>query len=113
MTGDIPTLYIAHEFLDALPVHHFQRTSWGWRERLVDIAHDPGDAHHLRLVLAPNETPASKLLLPPRLAALSPDESEPCCSTLPERKSLTWYPSRCNSHICIEDVPCNTACWVR
>ena len=83
MTGDIPTLYIAHEFLDALPVHHFQRTSRGWRERLVDIAHDPGDAHHLRLVLAPNETPASKLLLPPRLAALSPDESEPCCSTLP------------------------------
>ncbi|CAK0783585.1 hypothetical protein CVIRNUC_006784 [Coccomyxa viridis] len=76
VTGDIPTLYIAHEFLDALPVHHFQRTSRGWRERLVDIAHDPGDAHHLRLVLAPNETPASKLLLPPRLAALSPDERD-------------------------------------
>lgn len=74
--GDLPALYIAHEFFDALPVHHFQRTSRGWRERLVDASQDPADPHHLRLVLAPNETPASKLLLPPRLAGLTPVESE-------------------------------------
>lgn len=74
--GESPALYIAHEFFDALPVHHFQRTSRGWRERLVDVSDDPADPHHLRLVLAPNETPASKLLLPPRLAGLSPAESE-------------------------------------
>lgn len=73
--GEAPALYIAHEFFDALPVHQFQRTGRGWRERLVDVAQDPGDPHHLRLVLAPNETPASKLLLPLRLAALSPAKS--------------------------------------
>ena len=32
-----PTLFIAQEFLDALPVHQFQYTENGWRERLVDI----------------------------------------------------------------------------
>lgn len=34
--GD-PTLIIGQEFLDALPVHQFQYTAEGWRERLVDI----------------------------------------------------------------------------
>lgn len=34
--GD-PTLFIGQEFLDALPVHQFQYTAEGWRERLVDI----------------------------------------------------------------------------
>lgn len=32
-----PTLFVAQEFLDALPVHQFQYTENGWRERLVDI----------------------------------------------------------------------------
>ncbi|CAL5220482.1 g2508 [Coccomyxa viridis] len=74
--GESPALYIAHEFFDALPVHHFQRTSRGWRERLVDASQDPTDPLHLRLVLAPNETPASKLLLPPRLAGLTPADRD-------------------------------------
>ncbi len=30
-----PVLVIANEFFDALPVHHFERTAAGWRERLV------------------------------------------------------------------------------
>ena len=30
-----PTLVIANEFFDALPVHHYQCTQEGWRERLV------------------------------------------------------------------------------
>ena len=82
--GDTPALYIAHEFFDALPVHHFQRTSRGWRERLVDVSQDPADPHHLRLVLAPNETPASRLLLPPRLAGLTPADSKlPCAIKYP------------------------------
>lgn len=34
---DIPTLVIAHEFLDALPVHQLVRTPRGWRERLVGL----------------------------------------------------------------------------
>ncbi|CAM9855624.1 unnamed protein product [Scytosiphon promiscuus] len=32
-----PTIFVAQEFLDALPVHQFQYTEEGWRERLVDI----------------------------------------------------------------------------
>lgn len=28
---------IAHEFLDALPIHKFEKTSKGWRELLVDV----------------------------------------------------------------------------
>lgn len=47
----------------------FQRTERGWRERLVDVAPDD-DPRHLRLVLAPRETPASRLLLPRRLQGL-------------------------------------------
>jgi NADH dehydrogenase [ubiquinone] 1 alpha subcomplex assembly factor 7 len=31
-------LYLAHEFLDALPVHQLVRTPRGWRERQVDLS---------------------------------------------------------------------------
>ena len=73
---DLPTVYIAHEFLDALPVHQFQKTERGWCERLVDVASDDSPLH-FRLVLAPGPTPASKLLVDRRLAALPFDQSEP------------------------------------
>jgi len=36
----VPTIIIAHEFYDALPVHQFQRTPRGWSEKLIDIAED-------------------------------------------------------------------------
>ncbi|XP_066281071.1 protein arginine methyltransferase NDUFAF7, mitochondrial-like [Branchiostoma lanceolatum] len=59
---DLPqgfSCYIAHEFLDALPVHKFQRTPQGWREVLVDVDDREGP-HHLRFVLSPSPTAASK-----------------------------------------------------
>ena len=34
----IPTFIICQEFFDALPVHVFQKTQAGWRERLIDVA---------------------------------------------------------------------------
>lgn len=34
----IPTIIVGQEFLDALPVHVFQKTDDGWRERMVDVA---------------------------------------------------------------------------
>ena len=37
-TKSIPTFIICQEFFDALPVHVFQKTEDGWRERLVDVA---------------------------------------------------------------------------
>lgn len=34
---DAPMLLVAQEFLDAFPVHQFEYTENGWRERLVDV----------------------------------------------------------------------------
>ena len=71
----VPALYIAHEFLDALPVHQFQRTERGWCERLVDVA-APDSPLHLRLVLSPGPTPAARVLLPRRLRQLASSGGE-------------------------------------
>jgi NADH dehydrogenase [ubiquinone] 1 alpha subcomplex assembly factor 7 len=68
---DPPTLYIAHEFIDALPVHQFQKTERGWCERLVDIA-PPNSPHHLSFVLSKGPTPAAMVLLERRLKGLPP-----------------------------------------
>ena len=32
-----PTIIIANEFFDALPIHVFQMTTDGWREQLIDV----------------------------------------------------------------------------
>ena len=72
---DAPAVFIAHEFFDALPVHQFEHTDRGWCERLVDLA-PPASPLHLQMVLSPGPTPASKLLVPRRLAALPPGQSE-------------------------------------
>ncbi|XP_054838826.1 protein arginine methyltransferase NDUFAF7, mitochondrial isoform X2 [Eublepharis macularius] len=59
--SDVPvgnSFYLAHEFLDALPIHKFQKTEKGWRELLVDI--DPEVPDKLRFVLAPSATAASE-----------------------------------------------------
>ncbi|MBN3275538.1 NDUF7 methyltransferase, partial [Polyodon spathula] len=61
---DVPrgfSIYLAHEFFDALPVHKFQKTDKGWREMLIDI--DPQVANKLRFVLAPSATLASSTLV--------------------------------------------------
>lgn len=58
---DVPrgfSCFVAHEFLDALPVHKFQRTKEGWREVFIDLDDGPGP-HHLRYVLSRGPTPAS------------------------------------------------------
>ena len=65
-----PCVVIAHELFDALPVHQFVKTERGWVEKLVDVAEAESDAP-LRFVLSPGATPASRILLPHRLASLS------------------------------------------
>jgi NADH dehydrogenase [ubiquinone] 1 alpha subcomplex assembly factor 7 len=35
-----PALMVGNEFLDALPIHQFQMTEQGWRERAVDMTND-------------------------------------------------------------------------
>ena len=71
----MPTIALAHEFFDALPMYRFQCTAErGWCEELVDIA--PAAAEEplpLRLVLSPGPTPPAQMLLgrePPRQPGL-------------------------------------------
>lgn len=61
---DVPagfSIFLAHEFFDALPIHKFQRTEKGWREVMVDI--DPEKPDQLRFVVAPSSTLASSTLV--------------------------------------------------
>ncbi|XP_018515635.1 protein arginine methyltransferase NDUFAF7, mitochondrial [Lates calcarifer] len=61
---DVPrgfSIFLAHEFFDALPIHKFQRTERGWREVLVDI--DPEKPEQLRFVVTPAPTLASSTLV--------------------------------------------------
>ncbi|KAK4337421.1 hypothetical protein RND71_043878 [Anisodus tanguticus] len=60
------TTYIAHEFLDALPIHKFKKNDSGnWREILVDYEKNSNKEEVLRYILSNNETPASKAYIPP------------------------------------------------
>lgn len=67
----LQTIFLAHEFFDALPVHIFQRINASgpqsrkisrWRELLVDAVPDNPSRASLRLVISPTPTPASALL---------------------------------------------------
>ncbi|KAK1374339.1 Protein arginine methyltransferase NDUFAF7 [Heracleum sosnowskyi] len=55
----VPTIIIAHEFYDALPVHQFQKASRGWCEKMIDVAED----QTFRVVLSPQPTPATLYLI--------------------------------------------------
>jgi NADH dehydrogenase [ubiquinone] 1 alpha subcomplex assembly factor 7 len=72
----IPTFVVLQEFIDALPVHVFENTDDGWRERMVDFAIDDPDQDstseslptsgkktRLRVILSPDISPACKTLL--------------------------------------------------
>jgi NADH dehydrogenase [ubiquinone] 1 alpha subcomplex assembly factor 7 len=58
-----PSLVIANEFFDALPVRQFQRGAAGWYERLVTAADDD-----FTFVLAPDPVPEALLPAAPRSA---------------------------------------------
>jgi len=55
------SLFLAHEFFDALPVHKFVRTAEGWREILIDIDPDSKEPK-LRYIRSRNETPSCILI---------------------------------------------------
>ncbi|XP_035206216.1 protein arginine methyltransferase NDUFAF7 homolog, mitochondrial-like isoform X3 [Stegodyphus dumicola] len=54
------SFFLAHEFLDVLPVHKFQKTDNGWKEILIDFRDGK-----LQYVLSRNTTPAAELLIDP------------------------------------------------
>lgn len=49
-----PTIVIANEFFDALPVHQFEMTFQGWRERMIDVVDGK-----LQFILAPTDMGAA------------------------------------------------------
>lgn len=56
--SDLPrtfTLFLAHEFFDALPVHKLVKVDLGWREVLIDLNREN---FTLRYVLSRDRTPA-------------------------------------------------------
>jgi NADH dehydrogenase [ubiquinone] 1 alpha subcomplex assembly factor 7 len=54
-----PMILIANEFFDALPIHQFERTTEGWRERLIAVSDDD------RFVLMPSRSRSpSEVLIP-------------------------------------------------
>ncbi|CAF2007571.1 hypothetical protein HID58_076895 [Brassica napus] len=67
----VPTIIIAHEFYDALPVHQFQKSPRGWCEKMVDV----GEDSQFRFVLSPQPTPAA-LYLVKRCTWATPEEKE-------------------------------------
>ncbi|CAN8255456.1 unnamed protein product [Cochlearia groenlandica] len=67
----VPTIIIAHEFFDALPVHQFQKSSCGWCEKMVDV----GEDSQFRFVLSKQPTPAA-LYLMKRCTWAPPEERE-------------------------------------
>ncbi|KAG5449363.1 NADH dehydrogenase [ubiquinone] complex I, assembly factor 7 [Clonorchis sinensis] len=60
-----PAFVLAHEFLDALPVHQFQKNPNGqWHEVLVGLSEEGSGESKLCFVQAPNRTPAQVAYLP-------------------------------------------------
>ncbi|RKP08407.1 S-adenosyl-L-methionine-dependent methyltransferase [Thamnocephalis sphaerospora] len=49
-------LLVAHEFLDAMPIHVLEKTKHGWREVMVDLDTDAESEVNFRFVLAPSAT---------------------------------------------------------
>ncbi|KAF7256717.1 hypothetical protein EG68_06322 [Paragonimus skrjabini miyazakii] len=63
-----PTFVLAHEFLDALPVHQFRKNKDDWREVLVDVAQTtegrPKKERELCFVQAPSQTATQVVYFP-------------------------------------------------
>ena len=64
---DGPTILVANEFFDALPIHQFERTADGWRERLVAL-----EGERFVRTLSPTRTPAEVLIPRILLVAAEP-----------------------------------------
>lgn len=57
-----PTIFIANEYFDALPVAQFRYTERGWVETCVEVDDDPATEAHFRLVHAPSGSMSAFLM---------------------------------------------------
>ncbi|CCW65344.1 unnamed protein product [Phytomonas sp. EM1] len=57
-----PTIFIANEYFDALPVAQFRYTERGWVETCVEVDEDPATEAHFRLVHAPSGSMSAYLI---------------------------------------------------
>lgn len=57
-----PTIFLANEYFDALPVAQFRYTDRGWVETCVEVDTDPGTEAHFRLVHAPSGSISAYLI---------------------------------------------------
>lgn len=71
-----PILLIANEFFDALPIHQFERTDTGWRERMVGSAGEDGG---FQLGLAPGASPQAALIPDSVTGAATPGDIAEIC----------------------------------
>jgi SAM-dependent MidA family methyltransferase len=55
-----PSIVVANEFIDALPVHQAVKLADGWHERVIDIAADG----YLRITAAPDPLPVFETSMP-------------------------------------------------
>lgn len=91
----LPSIYVAQEFFDALPVHVFQRLPAGfWREQMVDVMRDDCEAAnpsplHFRLVLAPGDTPATTVYRDRFLSSEGPESVELCAEGVAVAEELS------------------------
>jgi NADH dehydrogenase [ubiquinone] 1 alpha subcomplex assembly factor 7 len=97
LPSKVVTFCICQEFVDALPVYSFQKTSDGWRERLIDVAMedngDNKDDYHgaedkARSVVRPKDAPIARDsrsrtdMKKPRLRVVLAPELTPSARTL-------------------------------
>jgi SAM-dependent MidA family methyltransferase len=63
-----PSIILANEYFDVLPVHQMVRQDDGWHERVIEIDADG----ELAFGVAPKPSPRFEALLPPQVAAAPP-----------------------------------------
>lgn len=90
--NDVPrefSVFLAHEFFDALPIHKFQKTDKGWREVLVDIIQDTKE-ERFRYVLSRTPTAACQVYLSPHEKRHHVEISPQCSVIIDYMSQFLW-----------------------
>ncbi|KAI8922037.1 S-adenosyl-L-methionine-dependent methyltransferase, partial [Powellomyces hirtus] len=59
----ICSMFVAHEFFDAMPIYKFELTKDGWREIVVTLDESPHSPHHFAFSLSEGPTKASSMIM--------------------------------------------------